>query len=147
HALLADFGIARAFCEEDDEDLDTVTAAGITLGTPEYMSPEQASGERTLGVRSDVYSLACVFFEMLTGEPPHRGASARSTMAKHVTETPRRVRALRSEVPVSIDEAIARALAPDPEFRFATVADFCAALETDGAPRGYIAATMTRSIA
>jgi len=147
HALLADFGIARAFCEEDADDLDTVTAAGIALGTPEYMSPEQASGERTIGVRSDVYSLACVLFEMLTGEPPHRGASARATMAKHVTETPRRVRALRSEIPVPIDDAIARALAPDPDLRFATVAEFCAALAIDVAPRGYIAASMTRSIA
>jgi serine/threonine protein kinase/tetratricopeptide (TPR) repeat protein len=146
HALLADFGIARAFCEEDD-DLESVTAAGITLGTPEYMSPEQASGERTLSVRSDVYSLACVFYEMLTGEPPHRGTSARATMAKHVTETPRRVRTLRSEVPVPIDDAIARALASDPELRFATVAEFCAALVTDVAPRGYIAASVTRSIA
>ena len=147
HALLADFGIARAFCEEDADDLDTVTAAGIALGTPAYMSPEQASGERTIGVRSDVYSLACVLFEMLTGEPPHRGASARATMAKHVTETPRRVRALRAEVPVPIEDAIARALAPDPDLRFATVAEFCAALAIDVAPRGYIAASMTRSIA
>jgi len=145
HALLADFGIARAFCEDDATE--RVTGAGIVLGTPEYMSPEQVSGERQLDVRSDVYSLGCVLFEMLIGEPPHRGASARATMAKHVTETARRVRAVRPEVPVAIDEAIARALSPDPAQRFATVADFCAGLETDASPRGYVAASAPRTIA
>jgi serine/threonine-protein kinase len=145
HAMLADFGIARAFCEDDD--MESVTGAGIVLGTPEYMSPEQVSGERQLDARSDVYSLGCVVFEMLTGEPPHRGASARETMAKHVTETPRRVRALRAEVPVAIDDALARALSADPANRFATVAEFCVALQTDAAPRGYLAASATRSIA
>jgi serine/threonine protein kinase/Tfp pilus assembly protein PilF len=145
HALLADFGIARATCAE--ESVEPVTTEGIVVGTPEYMSPEQASGETQLDVRSDVYSLACVVFEMLTGEPPHRGTSARATMAKHVTETPRRVRTLRAEVPAAIDDAIARALAADQAHRFASVAEFCMALQTDAAPHGYLAASATRSIA
>lgn len=145
HALLSDFGIARAAC--GDVKVEPVTTPGVVVGTPEYMSPEQASGEQELDVRSDVYSLGCVLFEMLTGEPPHRGTSARATMAKHVTQTPRRVRTLRPEVPASVDDAIARALAADPAHRFASVAEFCAALQTDDAPRGYIATSATRSIA
>src|SRR6266699_1972105 len=96
HALLADFGVARACCPPGTE---VVTDAGIAVGTPEYMSPEQASGEQNLGNQSDVYSLACVVYEMLAGEPPLRGRGARATMAKHVTEVPRPVRALRPEVP------------------------------------------------
>ena len=145
HALLADFGIARAACADDNGE--PVTTEGVIVGTPEYMSPEQASGELDLDVRSDVYSLGCVLFEMLTGEPPHRGPSARATMAKHVTETARRVRTLRAEVPVSVDDAIARALAQNPAYRFATVADFTAALQTDMAPSGYLAAGASRTIA
>ena len=81
HALLADFGVARATCAADSEgrsDSGPVTGAGIALGTPEYMSPEQASGDRDVDARSDVYSLACVVYEMLAGVPPFRGESMRS---------------------------------------------------------------------
>jgi serine/threonine protein kinase/tetratricopeptide (TPR) repeat protein len=145
HALLADFGIARATCAEGQ--FESVTTEGIVVGTPEYMSPEQASGETELDVRSDVYSLGCVVFEMLTGEPPHRGTSARVTMAKHVTETPRRVRVLRAEVPPGVDDAVARALAPDPAHRYSSVAELCMALQTDAEPRGHLAISATRSIA
>lgn len=145
HALLADFGIARAACGDDA--VEPVTSEGVIVGTPEYMSPEQASGEVELDVRSDVYSLGCVLFEMLAGEPPHRGASARSTMAKHVTETARRVRTLRAEVPMPVDDALARALARDPAHRFGSVAEFTASLRTDAAPHGYVATGATRSIA
>jgi serine/threonine-protein kinase len=83
HALLVDFGVARACCTLGAE---LVTDAGIAVGTPEYMSPEQASGEQTLGTQSDVYSLGCVVYEMLAGEPPLCGAGPRATMAKQVTE-------------------------------------------------------------
>jgi serine/threonine-protein kinase len=133
HALLADFGVARAWYGGDTSSV--VTDAGVAVGTPEYMSPEQASGDQNLDARSDVYSLGCVLFEMLTGEPPHRGSSARATMAKHVSERARRVRALRPEVPGAVDEAIARALATDPAHRFATVAEFLAALDTADVPQ------------
>src|SRR5215213_10102148 len=87
HALLADFGVARVCCGDGE---DPVTAAGIAIGTPEYMSPEQASGERDVDARSDVYALACVVYEMLTGAPPFRGESMRTVMVRHVTETPAR---------------------------------------------------------
>ena len=148
HALLADFGIARATCEPCEEDgTERVTAAGFVVGTPEYMSPEQASGERRLDARSDVYSLACVLFEMLAGEPPFRGASSRATFAKHLTEPPRSVRSLRPEVPAGVEAAIRRALAKDPVQRFASVAEFVTALQAEAAPRAHVHAGATRSIA
>ena len=149
HALLADFGMARIIAGDGDDgsDEETVTGVGIVVGTPEYMSPEQASGERNLDARSDVYSLACVLFEMLTGEPPHRGASARATMAKHVTETARRVRVLRPDVPPAMDDAIARALSQDPGQRFASVAEAIANLRYDGPMHGHIPVAAARTVA
>jgi serine/threonine-protein kinase len=133
HAVLADFGVARACCEPGmAAPVDVVTDAGIAVGTPEYMSPEQASGESNLGNASDVYSLACVVYEMLAGDPPLRGASARATMAKHVTEIPRPVRALRPDAPAAVEQALARGLAKDPAERFTSVAEFLAALQAEG---------------
>jgi serine/threonine-protein kinase len=124
-----------------------VTAVGLAVGTPEYMSPEQAAGERDLGVASDVYALACVVYEMLAGEPPLRGAGARATMAKHVTETPLRVRARRAEVPPGIDDALARALAKDPAQRFPSVAAFTAALRAGAAPAARPVSAAARGVA
>ena len=131
HALLADFGVARALGAAGTND--RVTEAGMALGTPEYMSPEQASGEENLGAASDVYSLACVMFEMLAGEPPFCGGSARVTMVRHLTETPRSVRTLRPDAPPSVEAALARALAKDPASRFPSAAAFVSEL---GATRG-----------
>ncbi|HEV7704056.1 MAG TPA: protein kinase [Gemmatimonadaceae bacterium] len=128
HAVLADFGIARALCTATT---DALTDPGVVLGTPEYMSPEQAAGEQDPGVETDIYSLACVVYEMLAGEPPLRGRNARATMAKHVTEVPRPLRTLRAEVPFRIERALVRALAKDPTERFATVSEFVIALDTE----------------
>jgi len=147
HALLADFGVARVYSASETE---SVTDAGIAVGTPEYMSPEQASGESNIGSASDVYSLACVVYEMLTGEPPVRGMGARATLAKQVTDVPRPVRALRPEAPAHIERALARALAKDPGERFATVAEFVAALQREqpgGGGAGTIGSVIGRSIA
>ena len=130
HAVLADFGVARS-TGTTDSDGDLVTAAGTALGTPTYMSPEQASGD-TLGPPSDIYSLACVVYEMLAGEPPIRGSNIRATLARQVTVTPRAIRVLRAEVPAGVERALARALAKAPEHRFATVMAFADALR-DGA--------------
>ncbi|HEU4640818.1 MAG TPA: protein kinase [Gemmatimonadaceae bacterium] len=143
HAVLSDFGIAHACAATDGESL---TGAGIVVGTPEYMSPEQASGERDLESRSDIYSLACVVYEMLAGAPPFTGDGARATMAKHVTEPPRPIRVLRPDVPPAMERALERALAKNPAERFATVADFIAALEA-GDTGGAVASTRARSIA
>jgi serine/threonine-protein kinase len=126
HAVLADFGIARACSAAGAE---AVTEIGQALGTPEYMSPEQAAGEPDLGPRSDVYSLACVVYEMLAGEPPIRGGGSRATMARQVTEVPRPLRALRPDAPARVERVLARALAKDPADRFPSAAEFVAALE------------------
>jgi serine/threonine-protein kinase len=146
HAVLADFGVARACCDPDDTTGgDHVTEVGIAVGTPEYMSPEQASGEADLGTASDVYSLACVVYEMLAGEPPFSGGGPRVIMAKHITENPRPIRGLRPDVPPSMQQALTRALEKNPEERFTTAAEFVTALVT-GAGTGRAPAT-TRSIA
>lgn len=130
HAVLADFGIARACA--GCAPAESITDAGIAVGTPEYMSPEQASGESDIGIASDIYSLACVLYEMLAGEPPFAGSSARAAMARHVTETPRALRAHRPDASLGIERAIARALAKDPAERFPSIAEFCKALNDDG---------------
>jgi serine/threonine protein kinase/Flp pilus assembly protein TadD len=126
HALLADFGIAHVCCSTDGESL---TLAGLALGTPEYMSPEQASGETEIGIPGDIYGLACVFYEMLAGEPPFRGATARATMAKQVTERARPLRILRPDAPGGFERVLEKALAKDPAQRFATIVEFCSALD------------------
>ncbi|HUQ82229.1 MAG TPA: protein kinase [Gemmatimonadaceae bacterium] len=144
HALVADFGIARV-CYGDSDD--PVTAAGLAIGTPDYMSPEQAAGDRDVDARSDVYALACVMYEMLTGAPPFRTDSHRTTMVRHVTETPPRVRAMHPEIPANIDDAIARALAKDPAHRFASACDFVSAMRIESPPRGRVFTGPTRNIA
>src|SRR5712671_6694432 len=125
HALLADFGIAHVATKSADEPL---TLSGFVLGTPEYMSPEQASGETDVGVPGDVYGLACVFYEMLAGQPPFKGATPRATMAKQVTEKPRPVRTLRPDAPAGFDRVLERALAKNPAHRFTSVGRFCESL-------------------
>ena len=131
HAVLSDFGIARACCGPTAAPGAGVTEAGIAVGTPEYMSPEQASGD-DVDSPSDVYSLACVVYEMLAGEPPLKGASARATIARHIAEVPRSVRALRPEAPAGVERALARALSKDPAERYRGVPEFLAALEAEG---------------
>jgi len=140
HAQLADFGVALACTPAESG---TITAAGTALGTPEYMSPEQASGDRDLGSASDIYSLACVVYEMLSGKPPLRGSNARATMAQQVTVTPPPVRTLRPDAPVAMERALSRALSKDPSERHATAIEFAAELrlEEPVVGRRYPAAT------
>ncbi len=130
-AMVTDFGIALAAGTAPG---DRLTQAGLMVGTPEYMSPEQASGERTLDGRSDVYSLGCVLYELLTGEPPHAAATARAVIARRFSEPAPRVRRARPAVPAAVDEAITRALAPDPADRFPSIAAFADALAPGPAP-------------
>src|SRR3954464_558423 len=127
HALLSDFGIAQVRASSEGES-ESLTLAGFTLGTPEYMSPEQAAGESAVGVPGDIYSLACVIYEMLAGEPPLAGGTARATMAKQVTERPRPLRALRPDAPAGFERVLEKALAKNPAERFTTIAEFCDAL-------------------
>ncbi|HEU5184033.1 MAG TPA: protein kinase [Gemmatimonadaceae bacterium] len=144
HALLADFGVAVALSSETAE---PITDVGLALGTPEYMSPEQASGERNLGVASDIYSLGCVFYEMLTGEPPFRGHNPQATMAMHVTKTPPSSRATRPELPVALDRVLARALAKSPDERYPSVGEFLTSLDASALPRLSTARAAPRTIA
>lgn len=124
-AIVADFGIAGAIAAARGGKL---TQTGIVLGTPAYMSPEQGSGERTVDGRSDVYSLGCVLYEMLTGEPPFTGPTAQAIIAKRFTDPVPSARRLRETVPAAVDRAIAKALARTPADRFATTHEFAEAL-------------------
>jgi serine/threonine protein kinase/tetratricopeptide (TPR) repeat protein len=127
-ALLADFGIARALSGNATQT--GLTATGLAVGTPQYMSPEQASGERTLDARSDVYSLGALLYEMLAGEPPFTGPTAQAVIAKMLSSAPPSVRGVRPAVPASVDAAIQRALAPVPADRWPSAGEFANALET-----------------
>jgi serine/threonine-protein kinase len=127
--VVADFGVATAISAAGGDSV-YITDRGFAVGTPAYMSPEQASAERDLDGRSDLYSLACVLFEMLSGQPPFAGTGPRATMARHAIEPPASIRSLRPTVPLAVDLALQRALAKDPSARFATMADFCDALVT-----------------
>jgi serine/threonine protein kinase/tetratricopeptide (TPR) repeat protein len=133
-AMLADFGIALAPTAPTDERL---TLFGLTLGTPQYMSPEQAAGETDLDARSDVYSLACVVFELLAGQPPFTGATQAAVIAKRFTEPAPSIRRTRANVPVAIDNALRKAMDRDPAARFPSCGAFAEALkrETQSAPR------------
>jgi serine/threonine protein kinase/TolB-like protein/Flp pilus assembly protein TadD len=122
--LVADFGIARSFGASSDE----LTETGMAVGTPAYMSPEQAAGERSLDARTDVYSLSAVLYEMLAGEPPYTGPTVQVSLAKRFSDPIPSVRRLRASVPESVDQAIQRALATVPADRFAAAAQFAQAL-------------------
>lgn len=124
-AVLADFGIALAVNEAGGSRL---TETGLSLGTPKYMSPEQAMGDRSLDRRSDVYSLAAVFYEMIAGEPPVDGASAQAIIAKLLTEKPVKLRVVRDTVPLAMERATEKALAKTPADRFGSAGEFARAL-------------------
>jgi eukaryotic-like serine/threonine-protein kinase len=130
HALVTDFGVARALSSvaQIGADGDRLTEVGRILGTAEYMSPEQASGDATLDGRSDVYSLGCVLYEMLTGQPPFTGGSTREILSRRFRESPPDVRKQRPEVPPAIGQVIAKSLAPDPAARYGSAREFLEAL-------------------
>jgi serine/threonine-protein kinase len=130
HALVADFGIARALGQADAED--KLTQTGLTVGTPAYMSPEQGSGERQLDGRTDIYSLGVVLYEMLAGEPPFTGPTAQAIVSRRFTETPRPVRSLRESVPEAVEQAVSRALARTPADRYPSAGQFAQALDDAG---------------
>jgi serine/threonine-protein kinase len=124
-ALVADFGIALAASRVGDR----MTETGMSLGTPEYMSPEQAMGERTIDARSDVYALGCVLYEMLAGEPPFTGPTLQSIVAKVLTEETPEITAVRRSVPPHVAEAIRGALEKLPADRFESGRAFAEALD------------------
>ncbi|MBA3759531.1 MAG: protein kinase [Gemmatimonadales bacterium] len=123
-AVVADLGIARAMSAVGE---DRLTETGLSLGTPAYMSPEQACAEPNIDGRTDVYSLGCVLYEMLAGEPPYTGPTPQAIVARRLTEPPPRLRTIR-DVNESLEQAIHRALARSPADRYATAADFARAV-------------------
>ncbi|MGE5745277.1 MAG: protein kinase domain-containing protein, partial [Gemmatimonadota bacterium] len=142
-AMVSDFGIATAI---EHAGLSRLTQAGVSIGTPIYMSPEQTSGP--VDGRSDLYSLACVVVEMLTSHPPFTGPSALAVLARHATEPAPSVSAIRPEVPAAVEQALERALRKTPEDRFATPDEFAAALESPSTGTATaLAATTLDSIA
>lgn len=134
HALVADFGIALAVHAAAG---DRLTGTGLSLGTPYYMSPEQAIGDRPIDARSDIYSLGCVLYEMLAGEPPFMGPTAQAVVARILTEQPRELRSVREQVSVALDRVVGKSLARLPADRYVTAARFSEALDrTDAEPWG-----------
>ena len=134
-AIVADFGIALALQAAAGQRL---TETGLSLGTPQYMSPEQATADQQLDARSDVYSLAAVLYEMLAGDPPFTGRSTQAVIAKLLTERPTPVRILRDTVPEAVEQAVMKALAKVPADRFKTAGDFAEALKTVGAEATFV---------
>lgn len=128
HARVADFGIAKALSDAGTEEL---TRTGLAVGTPTYMSPEQAAGSAEADERSDVYSLACVVYEMLAGGPPFSGATPPAMLARKMMEKPPGLRVVRSTVPEPLERALVRALDPTPADRHPTVDAFVADLSSD----------------
>jgi serine/threonine-protein kinase len=126
HALITDFGVARAVETAAAADL---TLSSVAIGTPAYMSPEQAAGQREIDARADVYALGCVFFEMLTGATPFRAKNARAMLSMHVAERAPSILNARKDVPAAVDDAVARALAKSPEERFPAAGDFVSRID------------------
>src|SRR5689334_13516833 len=124
--LVADFGVALALSRSGTDT--RLTATGVSLGTPQYMSPEQATGERNVSGRADVYALGAVLHEMLAGEPPFTGVSGQAVIARTLTEKPTPIRQLRDTVPEAVESAILVALQKTPADRFASAAEFSAAV-------------------
>jgi serine/threonine-protein kinase len=129
HALVADFGIALAVQSASGA---RMTQTGLSLGTPQYMSPEQAMGERNIDARSDIYALGAVTYEMLVGEPPFTGPSVQAIVARLATEEPRAISIQRKVVPQDVEDAVMCALEKLPADRFATAAQFAEALAGHG---------------
>jgi len=127
--LVADFGVARAVSEVAEK----LTATGMIVGTPTYMSPEQASGDKAIDGRSDIFGLGCVLYEMLAGEPPFKGPNPQATLMRRFMGPPRPLRPM-VQIPEHVEAAIVRALAKDPAERFATAEQFVWALAGQAIP-------------
>jgi tetratricopeptide (TPR) repeat protein/TolB-like protein len=139
--MVADFGIARAISEAG---ADRLTSAGIAIGTPAYMSPEQGSATAKLDGRADIYALGCVLYEMLSGEPPFTGPTAQAVVARQMHEAPRSLRVVRPAVSPALQDVVEKALAKVPADRYATAGDMGAALELAKQRPGRIASLVGR---
>ena len=140
--VIADFGIALAVSKAGGA---RITQTGLSLGTPQYMSPEQATGDRVIDGRSDIYSLAAMTYEMLAGEPPHSGTTAQAIIARVLTDRPRALRSTRSAVPEHVEAALKRALEKLPADRFGSARKFAEAIQGRGAIAGGGTQSRTRA--
>ncbi len=140
-AVVTDFGIARAI--ESAADIVSVTSTGLTVGTPVYMSPEQAGADKHIDGRSDIYSLGCVLYEMLAGLPPFTGTSARAVIARHLTEPPPPIQVVRPDLPVALQSTINKMLEKSPAARFANATELLDSL--DAVARGSVSAPAVRT--
>jgi serine/threonine-protein kinase len=143
HALVTDFGVAKAVSAAS---ADRLTTVGLALGTPSYMSPEQAMGETDLDHRSDIYSVGAMAYEMLTGEPPFGRATAQAILSAHVLDTPEDVTARRPDVPPVLGDLIMRCLAKKQADRWQSAEDMLPILEGAVTPSGGLTPTATRPI-
>jgi serine/threonine-protein kinase len=145
-ALVADFGIARAL-DAGASGESRLTETGLSVGTPAYMSPEQAAGDKALDGRTDIYSLATVLYEMLAGEPPFAAPTVQAMIARRFTESPRPLNQLRETVPEALAQVVTKALARQPADRYGTAAEFARALEaTSGARTATSTATAAPTV-
>jgi hypothetical protein len=142
HAMVADFGIALAASRSDGGT--RMTETGMSLGTPHYMSPEQSMGEREITPKADIYALGCVLYEMLTAEPPFTGATAQAIIARVMTEEPRSLTLQRKTIPPHVEAAVRHALEKLPADRFASAAEFAAALGNPAFSAGPLSGTSAR---
>jgi serine/threonine-protein kinase len=133
HTVVADFGIAKAFTDAGGE---TLTETGLAVGTPAYMSPEQAAGRRGIDARTDIYSLGCVFYHMVVGEPPFTGPSAQAVLARHAIDPVSPMSTVRSTVSPGIDQAVMKAMAKVPADRYMTAHQFAEEVARAGARDG-----------
>lgn len=142
-AIVTDFGIARAILRSSDE---TISSTGVAIGTPAYMSPEQAAGEARVDGRTDIYAVGCVLYEMLAGNPPFTGASEQAIRARHAIESPPPLRIVRPAVSERLQQLVEKALAKVPADRFQSAAAFRAALSnaTQTTPSRSVAAARRR---
>jgi serine/threonine-protein kinase len=143
HAVVADFGIAKAVAAAGAT---TLTGTGMSIGTPAYMSPEQAAGGGEVDGRSDLYSLACVLYEMLAGQPPFTGPTTETLVRQHIMTSPPPVTQFRPAVPASVSDALMRALAKAPADRFNPVGQFSAALDHSQVTTAPVRASHRRSL-
>jgi serine/threonine-protein kinase len=143
HALVMDFGVAKAVRDAGGE---TLTTVGVAVGTPTYMSPEQATGAENLDQRSDIYALGVMAYEMLTGRPPFSAKTAAGVLSAHVLEKPAPIRTHRPSVPPRLEEIVMRCLEKEPADRWQSAEDLIVPLESLSTPSGGTTPTTTRPV-
>ncbi len=145
HALVTDFGVAKAISDAAGN-MDKATTVGLALGTPYYMSPEQATADPNVDHRADIYAVGALAYELLTGKPPFWSGTAQAVLSAHVIEPARPVTEVRAEVPPTLAKAVMKCLQKKPEDRYQTAAELVPAFESVATPSGGLTPTHTRPL-